>query len=68
MVFCAHTSEAHGQTAAVTACELTKFSFTHKFTLKTRVTKIVGYVCEGKQLGNKLHDYFRSVWQQHINQ
>ncbi len=24
----------------------------------------VGYVCEGKQLGKKLHFYIRSVWQQ----
>ncbi len=40
-------------------------SCSHKFTLKhAYVSKTVGYVCEGKQLGNKLYVYFRSVWQQ----
>ncbi len=41
-----------------------KLSNTHKFMLKTWVKKTVSYVCEGKQLGKKLHIYFRSVWEQ----
>ncbi len=64
-VFWVHTSEAHGQKAAVTELE-TKFSIhTQDYVKNTRVTKAIGYFCEGKHLGNKLHDYFRSVWQQH---
>ncbi len=37
---------------------------TQVYVKNTRVTKTVSYVCEGKQLGNKWHDYIRSVWQQ----
>ncbi len=38
---------------------------TQVYVKNTRVTKTVSYVCEGKQLGNKWCDYFRSVWQQY---
>ncbi len=44
-VFWVHTSEAHGQKAAVTACEQTKFSFTHKFTLKTHTSYKNSQLC-----------------------
>ncbi len=66
-----HTSEAHAQKAAVTWHVSTKLSL-YLIVLKlsntqvyvkynTKVTKTVNFVYEGKQLGNKLYVYFRSV-------
>ncbi len=64
-VFWAHTSEACAQKAAVTRlvlflvllrlnCQILKTHVSYKNT--------VGYVCEGKKLGKKLHVYIRSVY------
>jgi len=70
-VFWVHTSEAHAQKAAVTWHVSTKLSLylivlklsnTHVYVkYNTKVTKTVNFVYEGKQLGNKLYVYFRSV-------
>ncbi len=68
----AHTSEARAQKATVTRHVSTKLSSlsclialklsnTHTFILITRVTKRVSYVCEGEQLGKKLHVYISST-------
>ncbi len=67
MVFWVHASESHGQKAAVT--KLSKLS-SHSHTslcLKHTSYRNSRLCLEGnvKQLGNKSHDYFGSVWQQY---
>ncbi len=70
MFFWAQTSEAQkaaviGTTKLRSLSYLTvlKLSNTHKFMLTTHtLQKIIGYICEGEQLGEKLHVYGKSVY------
>ncbi len=68
-----HTSKSHAQSkltrhastklSSLSCLIALKLSNTQVY-VKNRVTKTVGYVCDGKQLGKKSHVYIRSVWQQ----